>query len=495
MLTPIRMHEERCDLCGGVPACVPACPQQILSMHDNRITMTHTDRCPDGCVACLEACPEQVFGLAERIHAGLGTVPAERVSGPALAHHVAYLRDEDEEEKRILDRFKVLCDEFKIPEEQRSVGETRAHAWCEVSGGHKLQLTWELHTEYYFVRAILDGGAELPSAEDMEAIVPALHRAGRPPRVTCLDIVLVDHPMEPAEVCEHMVCTNRFGARVLGGDVAVYTNYEPVEGRERYVVAGTPEAVAQHGAGILRSIGQIENYYHLLLIPRLEVRNTVQEVHRRERDFAGRMEQFTDQIGSAPPEQMQMWLGELTLELARVVRLYGRFNHVLSATFPYTELVRQAFSDWREQPVEGFDSLSGVILDRVAMVGDEYRAFLARLDRMQEEISDLVSILRTRVDMSMEAQNAEVLKNLDARSAIQLRLQQMAEGLSVIVISYYLTGLAGYVFKALAKEGVIPSETIPTALFIPVAVGLGFLVTRKGARMVRKKKTTPIPRD
>jgi uncharacterized membrane-anchored protein/NAD-dependent dihydropyrimidine dehydrogenase PreA subunit len=496
MLTPIRMHEERCDLCGGEPACVPACPQQILAMHDNRITMTHTDRCPDGCIACLEACPEHVFGLVERVHEGLGMVPAERIAGPAFVHHVAYLRDEDEEEKRILDRFKVLCDELKIPEDQRTVGETRAHAWGEAPGGdgYQLQLTWELHTEYYFVRAILDGKAEAPSPERMEAIVPLLQRAGTPPVVTCLEVLVADRPMNPDEVCDVIICRNRFGARVLDGDVAVYTNYEPVNGRERYVVAGTPASVAEHGAFIVRNIGQIENYYHLLMIPRLEVRDTVQEVHRRERDFAARMEQLTDEIGEAPPERLQLWLGELTLELARVVRLYGRFNHVLSATFPYTELVRQGFAEWKEQPVEGFDSLSGIILDRVASVADEYRTFLARLDRMQDEISDLVSILRTRVDMSMEAQNTEVLKNLDARSAIQLRLQQMAEGLSVIVISYYLTGLAGYVFKALAKEGVIPSETVPTALFIPVAVAAAFLVTRKGAHLIKRKKTTPIAR-
>ena len=301
--------------------------------------------------------------------------------------------------------------------------------------------------------------------------------------------------MDPEEVCTHIVCRNRFGARVLGGDVAVYTNYEPVDGRERYVVAGTAEAVAEHGAFILGNIGRIENYYHLLLIPRLEVRNTVQDVHRRERDFAERMERVTEEIGDAGPERMRMWLGELTVDLAQVVRRYGRFNHVLSATFPYTELVRQGFADWKEQPVAGFDSLSEPILGRVATVGDEYRTFLARLDRMQEEISDLVAILRTRVDMSMEAQNTQVLQNLDARSAIQLRLQQMAEGLSVIVISYYLTGLAGYVFKALAHEGLIGSENLFTALFIPVAVGSAFLVTRKGAHLVKHKKTRPVAPD
>jgi len=496
VLTPIRIHDERCDRCGGAPACIPACPQQILTMGDRRIVMTHTDRCPEGCTVCVEACPPHVFSLMEEVHGGLGAVPAERVTGPAFVHHVAYLRDEDEDEKRVRDRFAALCDELKIPETQRSLGETRAHAWGPAPDGpEKLQLTWELHTEYYFIRAVLDGGPEPASPERMEPVSAAMHRAGRPPLLTSLEILVVDRPMDPDEVCERIVCRNRFGARVLGGDVAVYTNYEPFEGRERYVVAGTPEAVAEHGSFIVSNIGRIENYYHLLMIPRLEVRDTVQEVHRMEHAFSERMERLTAEIGEATPDRLRAWLGDLTLDLAQVVRRYGRFNHVLSATFPYTELVRQGFAEWKEQPVAGFDSLSAVILDRVATVGDEYRAFLARLDRMQDEISDLVAILRTRVDMSMEAQNTQVLQNLDARSAIQLRLQQMAEGLSVIVISYYLTGLASYVFKALTHEGILASEILPTALFIPVAVFSAFLVTRKGAHLIRKKRTRPPSAD
>jgi Fe-S-cluster-containing hydrogenase component 2 len=150
MLTPIRIHDERCDLCGGNPACIPACPQQILRIGDHRVVMTHTDRCPEGCTVCVEACNTHAFSLVEQVHTGLGTVAAERVRGAARVHHVAYLRGEQEEEKRIRDRFAALCDELKLPEDQRSIGETRAHAWGDAPGGtgHKLQLTWELHTEY-----------------------------------------------------------------------------------------------------------------------------------------------------------------------------------------------------------------------------------------------------------------------------------------------------------------------------------------------------------
>ncbi|MDH5527492.1 MAG: DUF3422 family protein [Nitrospirota bacterium] len=489
METPIRVHKERCDLCGGHPACIPACPQQVLTVSGNRIMMTHTDRCPEGCQICVEVCTPHVFSLVEEVHAGLGVVPSENVSGPARVHHVSYLRAEDEDEEAMGSRFHALCDQLGLPAGQRTNGEIRGHAWGTVPGTDRvsLQLAWELHTEYYFVRAILSRDGEIPDEKLLDAVVPHLQAFGTPPLLTCLDIMVSDRPMNTDEVCDWIVCRNKFGARVLDGHLGLYTNYEPVNGRERYVVAGPPDTIREHGAFAVANLCQIENYYHLLMIPRTEVRDAVQEAHRLEKSLHGRMKAITEAIAGSTAEKMEGWLKDLTVDLARVVNWSARFNHVLSASFPYSERVRGGFSDWKEQPVEGFSSLSSVILERVAGVVEEYRAFSARLDRMEREISDLVAILRTRVEMSMEAQNTQLLQNLDVRSAIQLRLQEMAEGLSVIVISYYLTGLAGYVFKALEKKQVIESATLPTALFIPVAAAVAWYVAHRGVRKLRKK--------
>ncbi|MDH4229136.1 MAG: DUF3422 family protein [Nitrospirota bacterium] len=495
MKTPIVIHKERCNLCGGAPACVPACPQQILTTDGRRIVLTHTNRCPEGCTICVDVCDSHVFSLVEEVHNGLGVVPAERINGPARLHHVSYLRDEEQGRDEMSRRFSALCDRLGIPDSQRTQGETRAHAWGTVPGhtDTALQLTWELHTEYYFVRAILahDEGSskhdQMPDEKLVEVVVPHLQAFGRPPLLTCLDILVADRPLGGDEVCDWIVCRNRFGARVLGGDLAVYTNYEPVSGRERYVLCGTPEAIRRHGAFAAANICQIENYYHLLMIPRTEVRDVVQEAYRMEKALGQRIRAITAAIAKSEPAQMEEWLKDLTVDLSRVVGWSARFNHVLSASFPYGEMVRGGFAEWKETPVEGFSLLSPIIIERVTSVVEEYRAFSARLDRLENEVSDLVAILRTRAEMNMESQNTQLLQNLDARSAIQLRLQEMAEGLSVIVISYYLTGLAGYVFKALEKQRIIDNATIPTAVFIPVAVATAFYIAHRGVSKLRKK--------
>jgi len=48
----------------------------------------------------------------------------------------------------------------------------------------------------------------------------------------------------------------------------------------------------------------------------------------------------------------------------------------------------------------------------------------------------LLGLLRTRVEISRERQNQQLLTSMDRRARLQLRLQQAVEGLSVAAISY-----------------------------------------------------------
>jgi uncharacterized membrane-anchored protein len=91
--------------------------------------------------------------------------------------------------------------------------------------------------------------------------------------------------------------------------------------------------------------------------------------------------------------------------------------------------------------------------------------------------------LRTRVDVELERQNRDLLKSMNDRTRLQLRLQTTVEGLSVAAVSYYVVGLFHYLMEGLHKEGVPVDITLATALFVPVAIlGIWFLVRR-----IRKK--------
>ena len=103
-----------------------------------------------------------------------------------------------------------------------------------------------------------------------------------------------------------------------------------------------------------------------------------------------------------------------------------------------------------------------------------------RQAKLSEKLSRAANLLRTRVDVEIERQNRDLLSAMNDRARMQLRLQQTVEGLSVAAISYYVVGLAGYVFKGAKDAGILPVDPgMATAVTVPLAIlGVAFVVRR-----------------
>src|SRR5690349_23625716 len=93
-----------------------------------------------------------------------------------------------------------------------------------------------------------------------------------------------------------------------------------------------------------------------------------------------------------------------------------------------------------------------------------------RQENLSEKLARAANLLRTRVDVELEQQNRDLLKSMNARTRLQLRLQTTVEGLSVAAISYYVVGLFGHVVEGAAAQGLRIDVHLATALFVPVAV-------------------------
>jgi hypothetical protein len=55
------------------------------------------------------------------------------------------------------------------------------------------------------------------------------------------------------------------------------------------------------------------------------------------------------------------------------------------------------------------------------------------------------------------------------------------------VIAYYLAGLAGYVFKGFAELGLLRNVNLASAIFVPIAIGLAFVITTFSKKYLHKK--------
>jgi uncharacterized membrane-anchored protein len=104
----------------------------------------------------------------------------------------------------------------------------------------------------------------------------------------------------------------------------------------------------------------------------------------------------------------------------------------------------------------------------------------ARQSELARKLVRAANLLRTRVDVEIEQQNRDLLRSMNDRTRMQLRLQQTVEGLSVAAITYYTVALGAYVLKGLKDGGLISMDpTLATAILVPFALfGVAFIVRR-----------------
>ena len=101
-----------------------------------------------------------------------------------------------------------------------------------------------------------------------------------------------------------------------------------------------------------------------------------------------------------------------------------------------------------------------------------------RLATMLDRSERAGDLLRTRVDVWRGAQNQELMQRMDKRADLQLRLQHTVEGLSVVAISYYAVGLAGYALYPLASALGIDKAVLVAGL-TPIVIGGVWLAMRR----------------
>ena len=103
-----------------------------------------------------------------------------------------------------------------------------------------------------------------------------------------------------------------------------------------------------------------------------------------------------------------------------------------------------------------------------------------RQANLSQKLARTANLLRTRVEVEVEQQNRDLLKSMNERTRLQLRLQATIEGLSVAAISYYVVGLCGYLIKAAHDAGILPVDpSYATAAVVPLAVLAIWLVVRR----------------
>jgi uncharacterized membrane-anchored protein len=265
------------------------------------------------------------------------------------------------------------------------------------------------------------------------------------------------------------------GAHISDQAVSLYATFRLDDaGFGRFLVIERDSEPAQLGRTVQRII-DIEVYRMMAMLAFPEARELYQALRAIEPDLAG----LVARLDLAPNSEEPEMLHNITRLSADIEQLSTYSAYRLDSSRAYHRLVGHNLSDLRESRLDRLQTPSQFLQRRFEPAMHYCEAIKGRLESVSARIARASALLGTRVEIDRERQNQALLNALNERAALQLRLQQTVEGLSVAAISYYAIGLIGYVFKAIEKAGAPVKAELATGLaVVPVALCVWFLLHR-----------------
>lgn len=415
--------------------------------------------------------------LTEEIHAR----PFARLVPPQRVTHLALFSGEGAAAAD-LERVSALCARCGAPPPAAS----DRHLMVDFGS---FQLKWERHTEFstytFFQHGRSPGfdPSAAPFAAPVIELVPLEWLHSLPGEL----LVAIHLEMESRDAAARdmdelalLFGTDNFaGSLVSGGAATVWMDFAiHADGFGRILVRDRNLRPRQAGR-LVQRLCEIETYRTMALLALPAARSYGGELTRageRLTDITARLSEIT----RLPDEQKL--LGELAGLSAEIEGIAAAVSYRFGAARAYHAMVCRRVEELREARVEGLQTIDEFLERRLAPAMRTCEAVMARLEALSARIARAGELLRTRVDVALEAQNSDVLRSMDRRAMMQLRLQQTVEGISVAAISYYLVGLIGYAAKAVKSAGLPVNVDIVTGAAIPVVVilvGLGLWRLRR----------------
>jgi uncharacterized membrane-anchored protein len=345
------------------------------------------------------------------------------------------------------------------------------------------RLKFERHSEFTRYKFIAAGAVDEPFRQTALRTVPADWLAQLPGRlIVATHLVMLPAPgATPPDVealaSRHFAGNALVGAGIAGGAGFAFTDYRLHDGFGRMVVLDCGMSPRQAGRMVQRLL-EIDAYRLMALLTLPVAQELTPWLTQAERELAG----VSASLVAASEASEPTLLDQLTRLEAQIESRESEHHYRFTAAQAYHGLVQRRVEELREVRIDGVQNFEEFTERRLAPAMNTCRSVWARLESLSQRVARATQLLSTRVDISRERQNQQLLESMNRRSAAQLRLQQTVEGLSVAAITYYIVGLVGYAAKGLHATGVHVGVEAVTAISIPLVA----LVVAYGVRHARR---------
>lgn len=417
--------------------------------------------------------------LNDEVHAR----PPEVLSGPVRISYLAVLLtgpQREEEARRLADLAARLGSAPLEPNTNHFSGDLGA-----------FRLRWERHTEFSRYMFMVDGVGPEPFADTAIAHVPEEFMAGLPGEVIAAIHAEVlaggTHSLDLAELSRRCFAGHvLIGSQIGETSTAALTDFRiHGDGFSRFLIEGRDLSGREAGRLVQRLL-EIDTYKTLALLAFPLSRALAPFLGRSERELAA----ITTILAEGREANEAELLGRLT-QLEAEIESRGAENHFrFSAAAAYYELVQRRIAELRETRIPAVQTFGEFIERRLAPAMNTCTAAAARQETLSRRVARATQLLSTRVDVTRTQQNQDILRSMNRRAQLQLRLQETVEGLSVAAVTYYIVGLVSYAVKGLKPLGLDVNPEIAMAASIPVVLCLAALRIRHLRRNATKVSRT-----
>jgi uncharacterized membrane-anchored protein len=415
----------------------------------------------------------------QELHAELNAVAYELLAPPFELSHLVLMAEREwiEQERKLI---RQLCVRYGI-----NPPNTHENDFSADFG--EFRLRWERHTEYSTYTVYRVGMFDIPFERSAITYVPQEWLASLPGELLVATHIALEDRSRPKrslhELSALFASGTVIGSKVAGGAASVWSDNQIHSDNFGRILIHDENLRSRQIGRLVQRLLEIETYRMLAMLPLPVTRKIIPQLARADQRLA---ELTANNVILTSIEDEQHLLNELTLLAAETEGLSAQTGHRFNASRAYYDIVKLRIAELREERIEGLQMLQEFMIQRLSSAMGTCELVHTKLETLSMRLGRASALLRTRVDLSMEAQIRDLLKSMDNRARVQLRMQETVEGLSVVVLSYYLLGIIGYGLKAFkAAEHDINVELL-TGIAIPVVVLGVFLVVRRVRNMISK---------
>ncbi|MCE9663307.1 DUF3422 domain-containing protein [Halomonas sp. M5N1S17] len=391
----------------------------------------------------------------ERLHNELHARPSIYFSEPAHVHHYAFL-DED-----------GGCDAILA-----QLGETTGLALDtdsvqEILAFEGMTLKWERHTEFFTLTLLVPRGSDSerwPAPPEPLASIIAANQA----LLINATLVLVEAEEAWSGKGEAYGFNDPAGSLVGGGDATVWSDFRLTEEGVNHLLLINRRLNAFRLGRMVRRLLEIETYRMMASLSLPLAKELGLELQGYETELGELSDRNAEQAETNP----RPLLSALSLLSARLERSGARSRQRFSATEAYARIVFTRIEELRESRVQESPRLGTFILRRFRPTVHFCAAINRRQESLAESVARLNDLLRTRAQVEIEEQNSGILHSLNERASSQLKIQKAVEGLSIIVISYYVFSLFKLSLESLGALGVPVVPSVAASIIGPLGLAI-----------------------